>query len=737
MRENLIEMLREELGRFSDPGADSLDIASQAGIVKVTMTRNGRGMILSSSDFYAAPITLEFDDNKRMFSSYRALLASDLFADIPLWGKRQRDVLGPKFHGVIHIEPHGFLSPSGAAIDSFEAVDKYVAGIGQVKSAVRVLLIDGPAGVGKTHLIERLSLSSAMSAATNGSRLFLHVKSRGKVLSNIDDLMAFSLQSLRLSVTFDQVPVLVRHGLVILAIDGFDELGDPEGFNHAWGQVNDLINFVKHDATVVLAGRETFIGRERLIRSVATLNKDADVVELSLDETPPHKAEQWLREIDVDGAAVDLLKQSGLLEHGSFALRPFFLWHLAKQIEGGEGFLEKQSGLSDVLPTVVSLMVDREARRFRGEIVSALTEQGVVEFIWRFLSEVAREMAGDQSEAISETMLGWIVDMVLPAGVDSSIVSLLKVRAPAMAFLALDERSGYRKFGHSQFFNYFLARSVIDAVRDGDVPKWLRRGVVNADFLVAFVPYLRAHASDQQLLCNFRNQLARLMDEAKSSTVGVQLPRNLAALMFSTLALSKRSDEIEVRSSEIQYAYAGTGTFKARIAVDFIHLLDGRSCDFTEVVFEDTRIGTLLVDGATVFGSSVPEVIAVRCVGEDGSAKDVFEPEKVREVMKGLSGEEGSARSDGSDAMALLDKLVRSRRYWFKPDDDDLFGNFDDLAGWPELRAALERHSMIRVENNRQASGSRADWIHIKNARAILLRDTTNVMVKALLEDLG
>ena len=57
----------------------------------------------------------------------------------------------------------------------------------------------------------------------------------------LQDLIAFSLQTLRLNVTYDQVPVLARHGLVSIAIDGFDELGDPNGYDLAWGQVNDLI----------------------------------------------------------------------------------------------------------------------------------------------------------------------------------------------------------------------------------------------------------------------------------------------------------------------------------------------------------------------------------------------------------------------------------------------------------------------------------------------------------------
>ena len=105
--------------------------------------------------------------------------------------------------------------------------------------SVRVMLIDGPAGIGKTKLIEFLTASRADRFRTTGRPLVLHVQSRGRVLTFLQDLIAFSLQRLRLEVTFDQLPVLVRHGLVTLAIDGFDELGDPNGYDLAWGQVNE------------------------------------------------------------------------------------------------------------------------------------------------------------------------------------------------------------------------------------------------------------------------------------------------------------------------------------------------------------------------------------------------------------------------------------------------------------------------------------------------------------------
>lgn len=738
MNDESVQLL-DELSRFSDPGAGPVTIDRVSGGLVIKMTRNGEPLILESDSFWTSKIRVRLNSGERLFDSYRALLASDIFANLSLWAARQRDVLSAKFPGESRqIPPHGVVQPGNKSVGSFLDVSNEIELLQSDNTAIQVFLIDGPAGVGKTNLIERLSLFAAQDFAKTGQRLFLHVLSRGKILSNIEDLMASSLQTLRLEVAFDQVPVLVKHGLITLAIDGFDELGDPEGYGHAWGQMNDLINFVRGDGLLVLAGRETFIGRERLIRFVPALSQHASVMELVLEETPPHAAEQWLREQQVDNKAIEALEGAGLLDRGSFALRPFFLSYLARDIQQGGEWVEEYSRLSDVLPIVVSGMVDREVRRFHGEVSSVLGEAGVRKFIVQFLAEVAREMAGDQSESIADTMISWLVELSLPSEIDASILSLLKARAPAMAFLALDDRVGFRRFGHSQFFNFFLSRSTLDSVKAGDVPKWLRRGAVGADFLVAFVPFLRFEsAHDSAALTEFLEELFVLAAATSVSGESVQLAKNVAGLAFSTMSLSSDERKSHICAAEIQYAYAGSGTFVGEVNVDFIHVLDVRNCDLERVSFAQTQVNTVFVDAVTRFGV-LPRVQAMRIQAEDGSSRDAFDPAEVASLLSKLSRSAVPLEGQGpSEALTLLDKLCRSRRYWFKAEGDDLFGDFSQIAGWQALKAALESNSLIREDSKRQASGASADWFHIKNSRAILLRDISDEKVKCLLHEVG
>ena len=58
-------------------------------------------------------------------------------------------------------------------------------------TGLRVFVVNGAAGVGKSHLIERIVRRRAVPASyTSGAPLLLHVESRGKVLTSLSDRIA-------------------------------------------------------------------------------------------------------------------------------------------------------------------------------------------------------------------------------------------------------------------------------------------------------------------------------------------------------------------------------------------------------------------------------------------------------------------------------------------------------------------------------------------------------------------
>ena len=303
---------------FADLGTPRPKVLEKGTTLVVQMYRNGEELRLGFHDHGTGKVVEQCGPERRVHASYVALLASERFGDLRRWAQTQSMLLRESLVG---IDPkHGGIDISGTLAETHDELD--VAQLDEFLSvpalsdrSVQVMLIDGPAGIGKTKFIEMIALSRALRYAQSGRPLLLHVQSRGRVLSYLQDLMAFSLQRLRLTVTFDQLPVLARHGLVTLAIDGFDELGDPNGYDLAWGQFNDTIAEVRGQSTVILAGRETFIGLERLKQALPALEQQDVVRSLTLQPPSTQEATRWLRR--KGWAQKDVGEISDLLDAGN------------------------------------------------------------------------------------------------------------------------------------------------------------------------------------------------------------------------------------------------------------------------------------------------------------------------------------------------------------------------------------------------------------------------------------
>ena len=446
------ECLRDEMAVFADLGTPPPRVELEGRVLKVRMYRNGDEISLDLHELGNGQVVERCGRALRKHVSYGALLASERFGNLRQWASTQSTSLEKSLTDI--------LPPSGITIEGVRAsdhcgldtarLDEVLAPPPPREASIRVMLIDGPAGIGKTKAIEMIAYARACNYTTHRRPLVLHVQSRGRILSFLQDLMAFSLQRLRLSVMFDQVPVLVRHGLVTLAIDGFDELGDPNGYDNAWIQIKNISEQLRGRGTLILAGRETFIGLKTLKERLEP--RKSDIVDaFTLQPTSADKASRWLCEKWV---SVDVDRIRDLLDSESYALRPFFLAQLADQ-RVAQALVKSQG--TNLIPILVDVMLQREGGKFGDMVEAVLSEGERRDYVHRFLCEVARCMADVETDIIDEAELVWLVELALPKEVGPDALALLKNRAGVIAFLANDELPGYRKFAHSQLFNTFSA----------------------------------------------------------------------------------------------------------------------------------------------------------------------------------------------------------------------------------------------------------------------------------------
>lgn len=711
--------LLEELAVFSDLGVDPPSLFESGADYLVRMIRLGKTTTLRFEAGGAGPVTETVDDATVNHASYRALLASERFGQLRQWADVQAAVLerAGQDRQLIHLQ--GYLASMGSVTGADALDDLLVTAAGPASHLVDVMLIDGPAGIGKTFLIEALAYRRARSFVQRQRPLLLHVQSRGRILTFLQDLIAFSLQRLRLSVTFDQLPILVRHGLVSLAIDGFDELGDPNGYENAWAQVDDLLQQVR-GGTMILAGRESFIGRDRLYAKLNSLDPAREAVDsLTLRLPDVGSAKDWLRRQGWGDDLFELL--SDFFVEGSYALRPFFLSKIADTDLAGAVANDE---FGPTLSFLVNVMVERETGKFHAQVEAAMEVDARDAFIRRFLSEVAREMAENQTEALDETTIRWLAESTVDEDLPEEVSRLLQNRALAMVFLTADERRGYLRFAHGQFQNYFLAHATIDAIADGELPKFVRRNILGSDFLAAFSDAtLDVFDREPDKLPAFVSRATEHLLRYPHVDRG---PRNLAGLLIACLPLADQLPDLSLTGRDVDEAVVRGWAAPAVIRNTDINQLDVRGASVDAVVFEGGSVGGLLMDFLSRVSPSLkPAYVQV----ETPSGKvELFTGEQ-RDIWLSLhGGERMLAEHEGQDAVdhdhelvRLLDKVLRYRGYWLRENSDVLSERLTGHQLWPELLDILRRHDLVR-EEMRPSSGQAAKFVHVKRAPEILAR---------------
>ena len=730
----------DELAVFADLGTGPAQgDHTREGFV-VRLFRNGDELALVFPDHGDGEVIERCrNTNPRTHASYLALLASERFGDLRSWAATQARLMR-----ATEIRPAIRVRGSVAGCDTMLAadeLDEFLQSSERDEKSVQVLLIDGPAGIGKTKFIEALALARASGYGRRRHPLVLHVQSRGRVLSYLQDLIAFSLQRLRLSVTFDQLPILARHGLVTLAIDGFDELGDPNGYDLAWSQVNQTINDLRGAGTLILAGRETFIGLDRLENTLHTLQPQDPVHGLTLRPPSPEQAQSWL--LKKGWTNGDVEKVSYLLEPDSYALRPFFIAKLAEE-EITESI--RDSAGTSLLPILINLMVERESQKFGEAVEGVLSAADRLQYADCFLREAAQYMADDQTDIIGEIPLTWMVDMALPETVDDpDVKSLLKNRAGVMAFLAEDELPGYRRFSHSQLFNYFLSAAAIASVSGGEIPKYVRRNIFSADFLAVFVEVFRRIANeDPGGAMMFFDHAQEWAKNYHSIDRGA---RNLGAWLIAALpTIGDITDGSEVRTvgpveaDETILRGTASPTTLRRVSVSQI---DIRGADLRELTFEECALATAIVDDSTRVPRTfpVPKRLRVQRAADGLPGKGLWEPRLIDQWLD--SHGRAPIEDDGAQAfneryeemLRLLGRACRSS-FWIPKKGETKVDKFVNNPLWPTILDLLHKHGHI-LEKQKGTKGKQSHFVHIRQPFRILAKDSTHDGVRQFHDELA
>lgn len=696
-----------DIGAFADPYTD-ISVKRSGGTCRLVMTRNGRPLGL---ELHESGRVAETTGRKAGFASVTSLLASERFANLAQLAATQLRAAAAK--------PAKNRIPASLCFAGQDADAEWVAKNLLTSSdaeKLRLLLIDGPAGVGKTFQIEQLVFRQATRASRGeATPPVLHVTSKGRRMSNLRDVLAAATQELNAAFFAKHVPILVRRGLVVVAIDGFDELVDADGYEDSWLALRQFVAEVGGGGCMVLAARDTFVEEQELLSRIERSRND---VELTTGEVRPptsSQARHWLAgaptwkpaELEADVAA-------DMLRDGSYVLRPFFLRELWNA-----------KGWSDVVDSgprtyLVHRLLFREAKLIAQQVGGATAER-VMSALSLLLQEVAVEMASREVDSVEIEHLAFLTQYCFDGIVDDAAIRKLMHKSGSLALLELSLDKGSRRFPHSEIQNYFLGLSVLRGLAAGTVPTFLRRHIVTGEELDVFAEVF-SNCPDE-LTSAARYCSALMANEVASDA----LAPNLAAILLVMLALG--------RVSRVDFADVIEATFAGQtpggvLSNSKISRLDACGADLSGLEFTATEVGTLVVDDSTIVGRSLPQIAALEVRASDGGK--VIRGKQ--EIADWLAHRERAGAVADSAAVRLLERVARrSVRHFYlrvSGDEDDGSALLSDPL-WNAVAKVLARHGRLEVHRAKPMHGRPSPLIRLKNPIALLDssdRDTAKIL---------
>ena len=586
------------------------------------------------------------------------------------------------------------------------------------EEGLRVFVVDGVAGVGKSYLIERIVRErAAPSSYKIGKPLLLDVASRGKVLTSLTDRIAGTLSSLRASFFEEELKPLIRRGLIQLAIDGFDELSDSRGYDRAWGALRDFIRDLQGKGTCVLAGRDTMLNVETVRDGLGHTVNEESLIFLRLQHPPSNEVKKWMSKRPSwrnRTEELDLLERQ--VESSEYLRRPFFISTIADL--GPDGFNEAQG---EPIVEIIDSIVRREGPKLTGDS-SDIDPELASKLYAEVLAEAARMMLDDETNEIDIELLGLLVEETFGEHANRELVNALGQRAHALALLEENtNNSRMRSFSHETIRSFFFAQNIFEYLPQHGATTGLYRIPLGADDFRIFNRVARRKSDEEQ--SRLRQHLLKILRGASGYDY---LRSNIGGLLLGFAPFKDEDTEIEplvLAHVELRDVWLAEllGPQNAHLTDCIIHRLDVRGADLSSVDFSNTTIFELLVDPYTRFGENLPDVTSLviykhfREQRWSADPKDWMEERRLPSVHH---------HQEGDELRDLLYRFARisMRQYAIRSDPE-----MSDLAArkilqsplWPNLRALLEKHDRLETID-KAASGPKSDWFHLVSGSEFL-----------------
>ena len=334
----------------------------------------------------------------------------------------------------------------------------------------KISFVTADAGHGKSILLHQFQkIQSERYLNQESKYLFWHIDLHGRDLVRLNEAIMSELGELRVSgLYYSSILTLMRRHLIVLGIDGFDELAAEIGGETALSSLSNLVTQMEGRGIIIAASRRAFFNSQDYVKRSGILRKNAGagcvLNEIRIQNWRREQCVDYLENKGFDSEQYDLLLNELKSEDHPLLERPYLFTKLINI-----AFEDEISPLScikderlDSINDIIEAFIKREVQKWTG--FDKETGKPYLSFDQhiRLLSEVAQEMWSSQNDIISCENLQLIITILFEEwGIEERLKPMILRMVNSHAFLVnVDGRDSYRRFDHVEFKNFFLARAL-------------------------------------------------------------------------------------------------------------------------------------------------------------------------------------------------------------------------------------------------------------------------------------
>ena len=542
---------------------------------------------------------------------------------------------------------------------------------------------------------------------------------QGRALARFTEAVAAELDELRSSLTFHEVTPLVRLGLLVPVIDGFDELLGVGGYDEAFSSLSAFVEELDGDGQLITSARSAYYEQEFVSRSASVSSLGTPIwrqvgIQV-LDWTAEESESYVLRTCEGRGLAPDASAKILAAVRSAFSgdnnplfTKPLFVSKTLDIVLSGKS-LDSDRGL---LQSMVSIYLERErTEKLLDRNGRSLLTAPQIETL---LTEVAEEMWNLETRELDTRSVKSIAEYVVESyGVETGAQIVIE-RMPTMAFLSLGSRKNSVAFEHETFFSYFLASRLADRLRVSQAPLdvLLGRSVLSDDIAAITAERMGLIASGEG--SDLQSTIARMGSAGVAQTARqMQVRENSGRVTQAMLKFACRGNRV-VQDLVVSRVVFPGGDLRGVVMERprFLHV-EFRRVDLTQTALhsgtaEHTTFFDVAVDRRRtrleLAGLDYRSAIVGLRVAREEVFHSEFDPQVVRAVLVDVGLLESTApqprrRTVRPQIVELFERFVRAynRANPICTADDTLRGIFTN-QNWEELQRSLVESQLVSVE---------------------------------------